>query len=183
MPKKFIEEANKLFHQFDDKIVLLDSRHYTNQFRYVYHKINEKEAAAMNGVAVQHNDQIPIEEVNRYAQKVFQKFKKPTIITNGEHGIVIIDDDGIKTVAAIRLSQILDTVGAGDSITSAVALCLGAGIGIYEAAQFANLAAAVTVQKRFQTGTASGAEIVEICKTIDLLHNHESKSASGTASR
>jgi rfaE bifunctional protein kinase chain/domain len=163
--KKFIRDANKLFCQFNDKIVLLDSRHYGSQFRHVYHKINEKEAAAMNGVDVQPGDKIPVKEVERYAQKVFQKFKKPTIITRGARGIVVIDDEGIKTVAGIRLRKKLDTVGAGDTVISAIALCLAAGIRIQEAAHFANLAAAVTVQKRFQTGTASGNEILEICKS------------------
>ena len=59
-------------------------------------------------------------------------------------------------------------MGAGDTIISAAALCMGAGLGVYEAAQFANLAAAVTVQKRFQTGTASGNEILELCRTLDI---------------
>jgi rfaE bifunctional protein kinase chain/domain len=165
--KKFIREANNLFRQFNDKIVLLDSRHYGNQFQYVYHKINDLEAAAMNNVDVQQDDKIPMEDVEHYAQKVFQKFKKPTIITRGERGMVVIADDGIKAFAGIPLRKKLDTVGAGDTVMSAIALCLGAEISIYEAARFANLAAAVTVQKRFQTGTASGDEILEICKSID----------------
>ncbi len=38
---------------------------------------------------------------------------------------------------------------------------------IAQAAQFANLAAAVTVQKLFQTGTASGTEILEISKDAE----------------
>jgi rfaE bifunctional protein kinase chain/domain len=165
--KKFIQEANKLFCQFKDKIVLLDSRHYGNQFQNVIHKINDLEAAKMNTVDVRHEYQIPIEDVEHYAQKVFQKFKMPTIITRGERGMVIIDDDGIKVVPGIRLLKKLDTVGAGDTVISAIALCLGAGIRIHQAAHFANLAAAVTVQKRFQTGTASGDEILEICENMD----------------
>jgi rfaE bifunctional protein kinase chain/domain len=165
--KKFIREANKLFRQFNDKIVLLDSRHYGSQFQYVYHKINEKEAAAMNGIEVHPGDMIPPEDVECYAQKVFQKFKKPTIITRGERGIIVVDGDGIKTVAGVRLLKKLDTVGAGDTVISAIALCLGAVISIHEAAHFANLAAAVTVQKRFQTGTASGYEILDICDWND----------------
>ena len=103
--KIFIEEANKLFRRFNDKIVLLDSRHYAGRFRHVYHKINEKEAAAMNGVVVP-DDQIPLKDVKHYAQKVYQKFKKPTIITSGKRGIVIVHGDGIQTPwePAIRLS-------------------------------------------------------------------------------
>ena len=55
-----------------------------------------------------------------------------------------------------------DTVGAGDTVTSALALCLGAGLSPAEAAGFANFAAAVTVQKLFQTGTASPEEVLAV---------------------
>jgi hypothetical protein len=42
-----------------------------------------------------------------------------------------------------------------------------------EAAEFANFAAAVTVQKLFQTGTASAAEIIEIGKDPDYIYQPE----------
>jgi phosphoglycolate phosphatase-like HAD superfamily hydrolase len=58
-------------------------------------------------------------------------------------------------------------------VTSALALCLGAGVCPAEAAEFANFAAAVTVQKLFQTGTASGSEILEIGKDADYIYQPE----------
>jgi len=67
----------------------------------------------------------------------------------------------------------LDIVGAGDTVTSVLALCLGAGVRPAEAAEFANFAAAVTVQKLFQTGTASGAEILEVAKDVDYIYQPE----------
>jgi phosphoglycolate phosphatase-like HAD superfamily hydrolase len=67
----------------------------------------------------------------------------------------------------------LDIVGAGDTVTSALALCLGAGVGPAEAAEFANCAAAVTVGKLFQTGTASAMEIIEIGKDPDYIYQPE----------
>jgi len=65
----------------------------------------------------------------------------------------------------------LDTVGAGDTTISALTLCLATGIPPSEAAAFANLAAAVTVQKLFTTGTASGEEIIEL--SLDADYNHQ----------
>ena len=39
----FIAQANKLFDEFNDKIILLDSRHYGNKFKNVYRKTNDIE--------------------------------------------------------------------------------------------------------------------------------------------
>jgi beta-phosphoglucomutase-like phosphatase (HAD superfamily) len=64
-------------------------------------------------------------------------------------------------------------VGAGDTVISAISLCLAAGIAPPESAAFANLAAAVTVQKLFTTGTASGKEILELSKEVDYNHRPE----------
>jgi len=64
-------------------------------------------------------------------------------------------------------------VGAGDTAVSALALGLGAGYAPAEAAAFANFAAAVTVQKLFQTGTASGEEILGVCGDPDYIYQPE----------
>jgi phosphoglycolate phosphatase-like HAD superfamily hydrolase len=76
-------------------------------------------------------------------------------------------------VPGIQLLKKLDTVGAGDTVTSALALCLGAGVRPVEAAEFANFAAAVTVQKLFQTGTASGPEILKVGADADYIYQPE----------
>jgi len=40
----FIEQANRLFAEFADKVVLLDSRHCGEKFKHVCRKTNEREA-------------------------------------------------------------------------------------------------------------------------------------------
>ena len=60
----------------------------------------------------------------------------------------------------------LDTVGAGDTSVAAFAAGAGARVPLPESLALANLAAAVTVQKINQTGTASQEEIIELVKTI-----------------
>ena len=57
--------------------------------------------------------------------------------------------------------------------SAALALCLAAGIPTDESAAFANLAAAVTVQKLFTTGTASGEEIIELSTDVDYNYQPE----------
>ncbi len=169
----FIDQANELFGGFTDKVVLLDSRHYGDKFRYVSRKTNDREAARLNGVQVARDETPPIEDVRRYALNLYRQFSKPVFLTRGSRGILAVDDGGVHEVPGIQLLRKLDPVGAGDTVTGAIALCLGAGVSVSEAAEFANFAAAVTVQKLFQTGTAGGEEILEVARDPDYIYQPE----------
>jgi len=171
--ESFIDSANKLFGKFSDKIVLLDSRHYGRKFRDIYRKTNDLEAAQLNNVDVKLDDVLTLSDVKKYAENLYKQFNKPVFLTRGSRGIITVDSYGYHEVPGIQLLKKLDIVGAGDTVTSALALCLGAGIKPAEAAEFANIAAAVTVQKLFQTGTASGPEIIEAGKDADYIYQPE----------
>ena len=171
--KDFIHETNKLFERFNDKIVVLDSRQYNASFRNVYRKANEIEIAVLNGIDVNPQDYISISDVKTYGTRVYEQYEKPVFVTCGARGIVCIDSSGISEIPGIQLSKKLDTVGAGDTTISALTQCLAAGIPPAESAAFANLAAAVTVQKLFTTGTASGEEIIELSKVVDYNYQPE----------
>jgi len=171
--ESFIESANELFGKFRDKIVLLDSRHYGSKFRDIYRKTNDLEAAQLNNVEVKLDDVLTLADVKKYAGNLYRQFSKPVFLTRGSRGIITIDSDGYHEVPGIQLLKKLDIVGAGDTVTSALAVCLGAGVRPDEAAEFANISAAVTVQKLFQTGTASGLEILEIGKDADYIYQPE----------
>ncbi|UCG57909.1 MAG: hypothetical protein JSU70_00095 [Phycisphaerales bacterium] len=171
--ESFIDEANSLFKEHSDKMVLLDSRHYGHKFKHIYRKTNDSEAAKLNSVDVGLNDVIELKDLIVYARNLFEQFDKPVFLTRGSRGIITVDSSGVHQVPGIQLLKKLDPVGAGDTVTSALALCLGAGVSAAEAAEFANFAAAVTVQKLFQTGTASGAEILEIGKDADYIYQPE----------
>ncbi len=169
----FIDEANKLFRQFGDKVVLLDSRHFGDKFQHIYRKPNDREAARLNGVQVGREDAIPLDDVRKYAQGLYRQFHRPVFLTRGARGLLAVDGQGVHEVPGIQLLKKLDPVGAGDTVTSALALCLGARVPPAEAAEFANFAAAVTVQKLFQTGTANGEEILEVAKDPDFIYRPE----------
>jgi len=171
--ESFIDEANKLFEKFSGQVVLLDTRHYGEKFKHIYRKTNDLEAARLNGVSVGLGDVLPAADVTKYARNLFRQFNKPVFLTRGPRGILTVDAEGVHEVPGIQLLKKLDPVGAGDTVTSALALCLGAGVSPAEAAEFANFAAAVTVQKLFQTGTASGAEILQIGKDADYIYQPE----------
>ena len=171
--ESFIDKANALFAEFDEKVVLLDSRHYGGKFKGIYRKTNDREAAMLNGVEVGLDEGLPLEDVRTYARRLFEQFHRPVFLTRGPRGILSVDRDGLHEVPGIHLLKKLDPVGAGDTVTSALALCLGAGVSCAEAAEFANLAAAVTVQKLFQTGTASGEEILAEGQSPDYIYQPE----------
>jgi bifunctional ADP-heptose synthase (sugar kinase/adenylyltransferase) len=121
----------------------------------------------LNGAEAGLDDVLTFADVKQYAVNLYGQSHKPVFLTRGARGIVTVDAHGVHEVPGIQILKKLDTVGAGDTVTSALALCLGAGVPPAEAADFANCAAAVTVQKLFQTGTASAAEIIamgtEVC--------------------
>ncbi len=89
----------------------------------------------------------------------------PLLITRGHSGILYLDDVETQLVDGLPLRGELDTVGAGDTVVATWAACIGAGATPKQALEIANLAAAVTVQKLAQTGTASLSEILHLYNT------------------
>ncbi len=68
------------------------------------------------------------------------------IITLGKAGAVIADRSGIITTAAFKV-QAVDTTAAGDTFCGALAVALGEGRDLNEAARFASAASALSVMK------------------------------------
>ncbi len=169
----FIERANALFAEFSDKVILLDSRHYGEKFKHIYRKTNEREAAMLNGVEVGLDEAVPTADVRKYAENLYEQFHKPVFLTRGARGILIVDGAGVHEIGGLQFLKKLDTVGAGDTVTSALALCLGAGVPPAEAGEFANFAAGVTVQKLYQTGTASPEEVLAVGCDPDYIYEPE----------
>ena len=168
---EFIDNSNELFYQFRDKLIFLDSRNYNERFENVIRKTNEIELARLIGLEVSPEEYIPISTVIRYGNEAYRKYNKPLFVTCGERGIVAFDENGIHTVYGLNFLKQLDTVGAGDTVLSSLALCMAAGVCAFEAAEFANLAAGITVQKLFTTGTASGNEIINMGRNPDFIYN------------
>ena len=130
--------------------------------------MNENEVAELNGIQIAKEVTINLDDLKKSGRDIFEKEEKPVFITCGNRGIITIDKTGTEFLPALKFDKKLDTVGAGDTTLSALALCLSAGYTPGEAAWFANLAAGVTVQKLFETGTASDKEI------LDLFTNYPS---------
>ena len=171
--QSFIDQVNILFKEFKDKIVVIDTRDYSDKLGNVYRKSNEVELAVLNGIDAKFTDYISNSNIKEYGKVLFQKYQKPIFATCGARGVICFDKDGVTEIPGILLSSKLDIVGAGDTFISALTACLAAGFTPAEAASFSNFASAVTVQKIQTTGTASAEEISEISSDVDYNYNPE----------
>ncbi|MFO7692180.1 MAG: PfkB family carbohydrate kinase [Vicinamibacterales bacterium] len=162
----FLSGLNALVDAFPHKVVVCDSRHYGARIGNTYRKTNDIEAARLNEVALAPGEHLSLLELEAFAARLHAGSGKPLFVTRGARGILTLDAEGVYVSPGIPLRGPTDNVGAGDTVTAALALCLGAGFPPAEAAGFANLAAAVTVQKLRQTGTASPEEVLAMAAYV-----------------
>lgn len=171
--ENFIAAANELFNEFRNKLIVLDSRHYSRSFANVYRKTNAVEAARLCGAEARYGDIITIENAKKYACELYSRTKKAVFITRGNRGLVVAESSGVYEIPGIQLLKKTDTVGCGDTMLATVALCMATGVSAVEAATIGNFAASVTATKLFQTGTATAEEILEIARDVDYIYQPE----------
>ena len=82
------------------------------------------------------------------------------VVTRGDRGLIGVPADGPYVSIAARGHSICDTTGAGDTVVAVLVVCLAAGATIGEAAQIANAAAGIVIDK-VGTVSAKPEEIVE----------------------
>jgi bifunctional ADP-heptose synthase (sugar kinase/adenylyltransferase)/phosphoglycolate phosphatase-like HAD superfamily hydrolase len=158
---------------FPEKIFIADSRNYNDSYDGAYRKMNDTEAARLFGLKKDATDVVLYSEVKEAAPFLYKKFGKPLFITRGSRGSVIVDDKGVTDIYGLMIISKVDTVGAGDSYLAGAASALAAGYSTKEAAGIGSYVAGVTIQKLFQTGTASPEEILDIGTDPDFVYNPE----------
>jgi ribokinase len=101
---------------------------------------NQTEAPVLLGFAPNHglSDEQLINELRRRTGGI-------AIITRGGDGALVSDADGTIEVAAQRVENVVDTTGAGDSFTAALAVALSEGKTLPDATAFAAAAGAHAV--------------------------------------
>jgi rfaE bifunctional protein kinase chain/domain len=158
---------NELIARFPKVRFLADMRDVGTLIRGATLKVNTTELATFMSIPVPESPDLDwcIQHGNAFRKRS----GGPLLITRGPAGILYLDDQGMHQVDGLPLQGELDTVGAGDTVVAAWAACLGAGASPADALQLANMAAAVTVQKLNQTGTASLPEILAL-HTTHFLH-------------
>jgi ribokinase len=102
---------------------------------------NEVEASILSGVNVSSP-----EDASVAALALMRKGVKNVLITMGSRGL-LARAGGEERFIPCRKVEAVDTTGAGDAFSGALATALAEGKPIFEAAEFANVAAALSVTK------------------------------------
>ena len=158
---------------FPEKIFIADSRNYTDVYRGAYRKMNDTEAARLCEIYKGQGEIVSYQEVIYAAEQLYERYRKPLFITRGNMGSVVTDDKGISEIGGMMIISRTDTVGAGDSYLAGAAAALAAGYSLETAGEIGTYTAGVTVQKLFQTGTASPEEIFRIGIDADYIYHPE----------
>jgi rfaE bifunctional protein kinase chain/domain len=159
--------------QFPGKLFIVDSRNYNDFYNGAIRKMNDTEAMRLCGIIRKPDEVVPRAEVVKAANDLFIRYGKPLFITRGSRGSLTIDINGISDIPGLMILSRVDTVGAGDSYLAGAASALAAGYSMNDAATLGSYVAGVTVQKLFQTGTATPAEIMVIGEDPDFIFSSE----------
>lgn len=164
LSEKRINSLNALIARFPTVQVVADMRDVGMHVRGATLKVNTAELGHFLGIPVPTEPDLGwcLEQANAFRERN----GTPLLITRGHMGIFYLDEFETQTVEGLPLQGELDTVGAGDTVVATWSACLGAGATPIQALEIANLAAAVTVQKLAQTGTASLSEILDLHHTF-----------------
>jgi rfaE bifunctional protein kinase chain/domain len=133
------------------KVVIVDSRERIAQFRNVWVKPNERECRSM----------APTNDLGTAIKLLSQRVGRPVICTRGDKGMLLAVNSNAEpdVVPAYPVSGPIDTVGAGDSSSAAMACALASGASVVEAAALGNLVASITIQQLGVTGTATPEQV------------------------
>ncbi len=152
---------------------IVDSRQYHDAYAPALHKLNEAEVMRSCGVPLESGDIVSAEELAVRAGELFERWKSPLVVTRGDRGCFVYSSEIVWRIFGVQLPGRIDPVGAGDTFVATLAAIISSGVNLAAAAFVANLAAAVTAQKLFQTGTASPEEILTLGTNADFSYNPE----------
>ncbi|MFD8723642.1 ribokinase [Streptomyces sp. NPDC059629] len=103
--------------------------------------VNEHEAKVILGEAC------VSEEPADWARLLLAKGPKSVVVTLGAQGALVADGQGVESVPSVKVDAV-DTTGAGDAFTAALAVRLGAGASLAGAAAYAARVGAAAVTRR-----------------------------------
>lgn len=144
------EEIARIGKLHSEKVIMVDSRVRSGEFRNVIIKPNEQEAEAACTALFGGVDYERLREETR---------SKLIIVTQGARGVLVVEPGRQTAVPTRSVGRPVDICGAGDSFSAGAGVALAITGSPVEAARFGNLVASITIMKK-GTGTASPAEIL-----------------------
>ncbi|MDD5200860.1 MAG: PfkB family carbohydrate kinase [Terrimicrobiaceae bacterium] len=169
----FREGLAALIRRHPEVCFIVDSRGYHGAFAGAVHKLNDREVMRACGVAVEATDVVTLEDLVVHVEKLYALWKSPLVVTRGERGCLVFSGEVPWQIFGVQLPGRTDPVGAGDTFVATLAAITSTGTNLTAAACVANIAAAVTAQKLFQTGSASPDEILELGSNADYTYRPE----------
>jgi rfaE bifunctional protein kinase chain/domain len=151
------------------KVFWADSRSRIRHFKHMMTKPNQFECMEIENPPP--GTSLDPEELIEAVKKLRVETNAPVFCTLGPKGILVSDPE-VLLVPGLRLEGVLDTTGAGDSVSAGASLALSAGASCYEAALVGNLAASITVQQLNTTGTA---RVEQLEEQLELWHRQRNE--------
>jgi len=127
-------------------------------------KPNETEAEILTGIKITNQ-----ETAHAAAKNLLRKGVKAVVLTMGEKGFLLANNEMTKLVPAPKVKPV-DSTAAGDAFTGALAFCIAQNLPILDAALFANNVAALSVTKiGAQSSMPTLQEVKKFIKSRRLL--------------
>jgi rfaE bifunctional protein kinase chain/domain len=127
------------------RIIVVDPK-FNNFFDYqgvTVFKPNRKEVEEVMGIKLL--DDATVEETGKALMARLQA--KCVLLTRGERGMTLFEESGIVTHVPTKARKVADVSGAGDTVTSTLAVALAGGATMREAATLANYAGGVVCEE------------------------------------
>lgn len=103
---------------------------------------NQSEARILLGIDTQESG-----DESEIAQRIFNATGGSVVMTRGAQGAIVVDENGLTEIPAVTPEAVVDTTGAGDAFTAALAVSLAEGSPILDAARFAAAAGSHAVTR------------------------------------
>ncbi len=158
----FRKGLRELIKKHESIIFMVDSRDYSDEFDGAYRKINIYEAERVLGENYSLEGKPSLRLTREIGLRLYKRWGKPLFLTRAENGLLVYADEGVIEIPGMIFFSKIDPVGAGDSLLAGLAIGLALGYTPVKAGFLGSLIAGVTVQKLFQTGTASKEEVVNL---------------------
>ncbi|WP_410016264.1 PfkB family carbohydrate kinase [Sodalis sp. C49] len=128
-------------------VIVVNPAPYVSEVKEILHLIdiitpNKIEAEALSGIAI-----TDIHSAKTAAKSIHNQGAKCVIITLGERGCLLFDGDIFTYVPAYK-SAVMDTSGAGDAFTGALAGCIANGKKLTDAVRYACAFASLKVERK-----------------------------------
>ncbi|MGI8515580.1 MAG: PfkB family carbohydrate kinase [Acidimicrobiia bacterium] len=168
---RLVSALNQVVLEHPNIPFIVDARSSSASYRGVILKVNIAEATNLvAGTSARGPTPSGVEEI---ALHIMAQTGQAVFVTRGEQGIIAVDASGTYYALGIEILAETDPVGAGDTVTAALAAVLASGGDMQTAVDIANLAASITVRKVGATGTATQEELAAAAGHPDFIYAPE----------